>query len=367
MNISCSKSSLKRIGAKLRHGESLTPEEECCFSEFRLGHRNIIEQFRMRARQHLKKKDHLFASRIKKRQTIICKLQDRFSTMDLTRMQDIAGCRIFFPSIKDLVAFRATFLRLKLRNVKRISEEGQYDYISKPNPVTGYRGIHDVFQEMPTGLKGEIRAKIEVQYRTWVQHAWATALEIWDNYYQHGAKFGREQPDVQQFFLLVSELFWRYLDNGKASPKLDISAKKLFADIRRYDEQLQVLDKFVSIYNSKIRPPARSKVKIVPHKPQSLVLQRSIDVETSKPQRLIVKQTNWNELEENLFKNERTEQGFDFVFVCTDQYARTYNNYLNNPAQFLKYLRRALDLCREDAVGLFGRPDRFYQALDVVR
>ena len=52
--------------------------------------------------------------------------------MDLTRMQDIAGCRIFFPSIKDLMAFRSTFLHLKLRNVARISKDDQYNYIKKP-------------------------------------------------------------------------------------------------------------------------------------------------------------------------------------------------------------------------------------------
>ena len=369
MDITCSKSALKRIGAKLRHGETLSEEEEHFFSEFRLGHRNIIEQFRTRSRPHLKKRDHLFASRIKKRQTIISKLQERYSEMDLTRMQDIAGCRIFFPSIKDLMAFRSTFLHLKLRNVARISKDDQYNYIKKPNPTTGYRGIHDVFQELPTGTPGEIRAKIEVQYRTWVQHAWATALEIWDNYHQKGAKFGREDQNVQRFFLLVSELFWRYLDGGSSHPFIDSPARKLYSEIRRLDGELGIIDQFLAIYASKTKTRliSRSKVKIVPHQPQSLVLQRSINTEPSKSQQLIVKNSKWDELEENLFKSERTEPGFDFVFVFTDQYARTYNNYLNNPKSFLQYLRDALDLCRNDSIGILRYPDRFYRKLDEVK
>ena len=50
-----------------------------------------------------------------------------------------------------------------------------------PQLLEGYRGIHDVYEflvrstrrrEFSNGLQ------IEIQYRTHVQHAWATAVEV---------------------------------------------------------------------------------------------------------------------------------------------------------------------------------------------
>ena len=112
-----------------------------------------------------------------------------------------------------------------------------------------------------------------------------------------------------------------------------------------------------------------TKIRIVPHEPQPLVLIRPIPLtpNESETRRLIVKTSKWNDLEEKLFKTERDKKGFDTVFVFTEQYARTYNNYLNNPKQFLQYFRTALDLCRKEAVGFLGYPSRFYEALDEIR
>ena len=96
MQFSYSKSSVKKIGEKLRHGDPLDHEEEIAFAMYRLGHRNIIEAFRQKHRQLLsrpqwKNRSVIFASRLKKRSTISMKLGSRLCQMDLTRMHDIAG------------------------------------------------------------------------------------------------------------------------------------------------------------------------------------------------------------------------------------------------------------------------------------
>ena len=82
MQFGYSKTSLKRIGEKLRHAIPLTDEEESVFAMYRVGHRNIIETFRQRhkiaiASGNWSDKPIVFASRLKKRVTISTKLASR--------------------------------------------------------------------------------------------------------------------------------------------------------------------------------------------------------------------------------------------------------------------------------------------------
>jgi putative GTP pyrophosphokinase len=58
-------------------------------------------------------------------------------------MDDVAGCRLIFPNIDELRAFRADVHRARFRHQLRNSPE-KYDYIEQPKD-TGYRGIHDVY------------------------------------------------------------------------------------------------------------------------------------------------------------------------------------------------------------------------------
>ncbi len=115
MQFDYSKTSLKRIGEKLRHSLPLSEEEEAVFAMYRVGHRNIIEAFRQKHKQAIASgywpdKPIIFASRLKKRSTISAKLASRQCKMDLTRMNDIAGCRLIFPSARTLNAYREFFL-----------------------------------------------------------------------------------------------------------------------------------------------------------------------------------------------------------------------------------------------------------------
>jgi ppGpp synthetase/RelA/SpoT-type nucleotidyltranferase len=63
--------------------------------------------------------------------------------MKLARMDDVAGCRLIFPSVSELYAFRQEFHKARFRHRRR-DDVDKYDYIKLPKP-TGYRGIHDVY------------------------------------------------------------------------------------------------------------------------------------------------------------------------------------------------------------------------------
>lgn len=153
--------------------------------------------------------------------------------MDLTGMNDIAGCRLIFNSIEELFSYRNDFNN-KRKNDKRFyrcNDENKYDFITSPRD-TGYRGIHDIYKEI--SCDNNIQAKIEIQYRTLAQHSWATALEIWDETHKKGAKFGLEDPLIQKLFSLYSELLWRFYDNAEKQVlnKFDISDEELYKSIR---------------------------------------------------------------------------------------------------------------------------------------
>jgi putative GTP pyrophosphokinase len=104
------------------------------------------------------------SQRLKRITTIIDKL-GREPTMQLSRMQDIGGCRAVLPLIADV---RRVEQRLKKRPTLRIR-----DYASKPRE-SGYRAVHVV--RVYKDKLGVDRA-IEIQLRTVVMHEWAIFVE----------------------------------------------------------------------------------------------------------------------------------------------------------------------------------------------
>ncbi|WP_344327290.1 RelA/SpoT domain-containing protein [Aeromicrobium halocynthiae] len=100
------------------------------------------------------------SQRLKRWPTILDKLE-REPTLDLSRMQDIGGCRAILDSIDDI-------RRVEARVRKNRSIVGYSDYIAKPRP-SGYRGVHMV-------VEYDQRA-IEIQLRTQGMHEWAITME----------------------------------------------------------------------------------------------------------------------------------------------------------------------------------------------
>src|SRR6185503_12374477 len=133
------------------------------------------------------------------------KLQ-RYPQMQLARMDDIAGCRLIFPSTEQLYKFRATFHKARFNHQRR-NELDKYDYIKRPKD-TGYRGVHDIYtydvkSNVGRGLAG---LYVEIQYRTLVQHAWATAVEVVGYITESQPKFQKGDLRYQEVMALTSEI-----------------------------------------------------------------------------------------------------------------------------------------------------------------
>jgi ppGpp synthetase/RelA/SpoT-type nucleotidyltranferase len=140
------------------------------------------------------------AQRLKKRDTIIDKL-DRYPKMKLTRMHDIGGVRATLPSLSCLYA-----VSRRLRKTWTIANTR--DYVAEPKE-SGYRAIHhEVVRD------GKV---IEVQLRTFRQHAWANQVEDDGRALGTGYKFGFGDEDIHAYYRAVSEIFWA-VDSEQSLP-----------------------------------------------------------------------------------------------------------------------------------------------------
>lgn len=126
--------------------------------------------------------------RIKRIESIISKLI-RFPTMQINRIEDIAGCRCILSDEKQVYELYNRILKKK--DQIKIEIKGKVnDYIAIPKE-SGYRSIH-----LKVTLKGDNR-RIEIQLRSIEHHDWATLVEITDLLYdlrlkEIGAKSNRE-------------------------------------------------------------------------------------------------------------------------------------------------------------------------------
>ena len=146
--------------------------------------------------------DIIVAERLKRLDSILNKLR-REPSMSLWTMQDLGGCRFIVPTIDDVYKYAAQYETSKKRHILKET----YDYIKKPK-VSGYRSVHYVYEyhsdKNDTYNKNML---IEIQFRTHLQHLWATAVETMGLFTKNAIKSGQGDDDVKRFFVLVSSLF----------------------------------------------------------------------------------------------------------------------------------------------------------------
>lgn len=340
MQINCTKHQLRKIGKKIRNNEILTPEDEIKFSEFRKGHDKILSNFRSRLNNQLCKEENknvIFAQRLKKRETIINKLQDRHTEMDLLRMHDIAGMRLIFPNISLLQKFRNTFVASPGKKYIRTNELDKYNYIKNPRKITGYRGIHDIYEEK---TEDSIKMHMELQYRTKIQHAWSTTLEIWDSSFNRKAKFEHETIEVSSFFRYVSELFARKLERSSFMPEL--SDYELFKKIIYLDGKLGII--------AKLRKVKKADYQLSPYNVENkyILLQKMIKEDVI----LNIKVTETQDINKNFDLYKDLERLYNDVVMVQVKHPqkflnKAYNNYYNDLSEFFRYYSNAIRLLRK--------------------
>lgn len=172
-------------------------------TNWRACHGYPINTFQATLRNKLKKIDPeaLVAQRLKRTPSIINKLQ-RIKGMNLARMQDIGGLRAVVTTLPQL---RTLYLEYKT-TVFTHTLVSEYDYVTEPK-ASGYRSIHLIYKYKLRNESPYDGLQLELQLRTKLQHAWATAVETMGTFLQHSLKSSEGPDEWLNFFALVSSAF----------------------------------------------------------------------------------------------------------------------------------------------------------------
>ncbi len=145
-------------------------------------------------------KNAIAVQRLKRVPSIYEKLI-REKGMSLSRMEDIAGCRVVVDRIQHV---NKVYLLLKKSRTKNILHR-ERDYISTPKE-SGYRGIHLIFKY--NGGKEEYHGMaVELQIRSKIQHSWATAVEVVSAYTRQALKASAGDSRWLDVFKFISVEF----------------------------------------------------------------------------------------------------------------------------------------------------------------
>lgn len=204
-----------RIGSKQEELSDLVVLEN-----WRAAHANILNTFKTILYNRIREFEGAqIAQRLKRRPTILDKIT-REPDMRLSRMHDIAGCRVIFKSLDDLYQFRSKIHAGRFEHKRRGAEDDRWNYIDKPKS-SGYRGVHDVYTYHVEPKKGRAAENqpwngmlVEIQYRTTIQHAWATAVELAGLVTENDPKFDRGSDDFREFFRVTSEMLARVFEDA---------------------------------------------------------------------------------------------------------------------------------------------------------
>lgn len=183
----------------------------------------------------------IVAQRLKRLDSIVDKLK-RFNTMSLWNMQDLGGCRFIVSDIESVYKYSGQLKNSRVRHALHNTK----DYIEEPKE-SGYRSLHIVYKyHSDKSEEYNHNMLIEVQFRTHLQHLWATAVETMDLFTNSAIKSGKGSEEVTRFFALTSSLF-AIRENCKIVPNTPEDIDEIIHEIESLNSQKNYLDFLSSI------------------------------------------------------------------------------------------------------------------------
>lgn len=321
-----SKSAVKKSGDRIRRQED-TWEDFDVLNRWRAAHGYLINTFQANLRNRTRNLNMPVAQRLKRAATIVDKLRQGRSK-DLSTMQDIAGVRIVFPDVDSMRAFRTKFHQTRAKH-ELANDIDRYDYVKSPK-ASGYRGIHDVYRYVAGTASGSSwnGLQIEIQYRTLVQHAWATAVELSDVLTQNRTKFSQGSADNERFFRICSELLARKHE-GSTSCLSDETNKNLIAEWHEIESRSHIFQHLKSAGGDNGGGRLDGFVILI-------MGDHGLEIERMR---------SYLEAVNRLVQLEREFPRWDIVLVSgdkSDSLRTVYRNYFRNATEFVAMIEEAL-------------------------
>ncbi|SCD25484.1 RelA/SpoT domain-containing protein [Brucella inopinata] len=321
-----SKSAIRKAGKRLRDGD-YSANYLATLNRWRAAHGYVLNTFQSNLRGRTRGTQITVGQRLKRASTIIDKLQQGRS-IDLWSMHDIAGVRLIFNSVDELIDFRAGFHQTRARH-RLENDLNKYDYINTPKD-SGYRGIHDVYSYEVQSKGGQPwnGLLIEVQYRTRVQHAWATAVEMSDMINGGRTKFSNGNEDNYRFFQLSSELLARTYE-GRKSCLPETTRKDIIDEWSSLEKKHQ--------FFAQLQHMAKEDV-------QALIRDYSILIINDQGKLSVETGYSYQAALARVVDLESAHSDWDVVLVGGDEDAirSTYRNYFRNATEFIAYMDESL-------------------------
>lgn len=195
----------------------------------------------------------LVVQRLKRARSILAKLAKE-SSMRLTQMQDIGGCRAVVNSIDEVYAIRGLYKRSRSLH-EFVTED---DYIENPKP-SGYRSLHLIYRFISIGHPQYNKLMFEVQLRTVTQHAWATAVETVGAVIGQALKASEGEKNWLAYFQSAA-LALEYTENRILAKQRHITRGTLARELMQLGKQLDVRKKLTA-YRAALKATERTPIK----------------------------------------------------------------------------------------------------------
>ncbi|MCM1513130.1 MAG: RelA/SpoT domain-containing protein [Oxalobacter formigenes] len=182
-------------------------------------------------------KNTIVAQRLKRAPSTIARLR-RFPFMGLNRIQDIGGLRIILDSVSDVYRLHDDILKSRFTH----KPEKPFDYITRPKD-DGYRSLHQVFRYNSRRYPKLEGLRIELQIRTRLQHAWATAVETLGTIERPSFKTGEGKEEFRRFFQLSSALFSIHENKPVVSELKNHSPQAIAQEFEKLQNRLHIFMK----------------------------------------------------------------------------------------------------------------------------
>lgn len=337
VSVQQSKKRVNRAGNAI--GQRRAAEDDIeVLENWRASHAYVLNTFQSNLRKRTRASDAVVGTRLKRRPTIENKLR-RYPEMQLARMHDIAGCRIIFSSVEDLLDFRALFHRARFNHKRRgAEEEERWNYLTHPKP-DGYRGIHEVYEYdvKSEGGKEWNGLNVEIQFRTYIQHAWSTAVEVAGLLTHDQPKFGQGSESLIEQFRIASEILARRYE-GSTSCYPDTPLSTLVDTFQDCEYETRIIELFRRVNTKVVDIDFRkNNILVFPYVTPSD--ENSSELEIHSYKNVFTAIRHYNELEGEL------EDRADVVLVRADTFDNirvTFRNYFADTTDFVHLLDDAI-------------------------
>lgn len=276
----------------------------------------------------------IVAQRIKRLSSITSKLY-RFPTMSLSQMQDLGGCRAIVGDVKSVDGILYLYKKSNMKHHLHTLD----NYIDKPK-TSGYRGVHMIYTYNSDKNETYNGLKIEIQVRTQLQHAWATAVETVGTFVRQALKSSQGEKEWLRFFSLMGTAL-AIRENTPTIPGTPQDEASLIAELNSLAESLDVANK-LRAYGAALKTLEDASVKSAHYFLMTLEPEaETVSVKGFKGNELQKATDMYLEVEKTL----NAKRGAEAVLVSVESIAalqRAYPNYFLDTDLFLDALHAAL-------------------------